>query len=64
MFKHVSKFQMVSSFVMALLGLSQAFNHWGERTFLSLFFFSGSIFLLILTIMALIDYRKRQMSKD
>ena len=64
LFEHVSKFQMVSSFFMALIGFSQAFNYWGERTLLSLFFFGGSTLLLILTIMALVAYRKRQMSND
>ncbi|MFJ7916290.1 MULTISPECIES: hypothetical protein [unclassified Lysinibacillus] len=64
MFKDVSKLQLVLSFLMIFSGFSQAFNNWGEKRTLSLFFLTSSILLLILAILALIVYRKRQISKD
>jgi len=49
---------------MVFIGFSQAFNNWGEKRTLSLFFLTSSILVLIFAIIALIDYRKRQISKD
>ncbi|MFT9817976.1 hypothetical protein [Lysinibacillus sp. NPDC056185] len=64
MYKDVSKFQLVLSFWMIFVGFSQAFNNWGEKRALSLFFLTSSILVLILAINALIVYRKRQITKD
>ncbi|MEY9972486.1 flagellar biosynthesis/type III secretory pathway M-ring protein FliF/YscJ [Lysinibacillus sp. RC46] len=64
MYKDVSKFQLVLSFLMIFVGFSQAFNNWGEKRALSLFFLTSSILVLILAIIALIVYRKRQITKD
>ncbi|MGE8005273.1 hypothetical protein [Lysinibacillus sp. NPDC093216] len=64
MYKDVSKFQLVLSFLMIFVGFSQAFNNWGEKRALSLFFLTSSILVLILVIIALIVYRKRQITKD
>lgn len=49
---------------MVFIGFSQAFNNWEEKRTLSLFFLTSSFLVLILAILALIDYRKRQISKD
>ncbi|GAB0169231.1 hypothetical protein LSPCS325_26680 [Lysinibacillus sp. CTST325] len=64
MFKDVSKLQLVLSFWMIFIGFSQAFNNWGEKRALSLFYLTSSILVLILAIIALIVYRKRQITKD
>jgi len=64
LFKDVSKLQLVLSFLMIFIGFSQAFNNWGEKRALSLFFLTSSILALILAIIALIVYRKRQIAKD
>ncbi|MEK5486365.1 MULTISPECIES: hypothetical protein [unclassified Lysinibacillus] len=64
MFKEVSKLQLVLSFLMAFIGFSQAFNNWGEKRMLSLFFLIASIFVLIVASLALIFYRKRQIIKE
>ncbi|WP_249713208.1 hypothetical protein, partial [Bacillus cereus] len=47
LFKEVSKLQMVLSFLIAFIGFSQAFNNWGEKRMLSLFFLIASMFVLI-----------------
>ncbi|TQR35303.1 hypothetical protein C7Y47_08655 [Lysinibacillus sphaericus] len=62
MFKNVSNHQLALSFFMVLIGFLQAYNHWGERTTLSLFFLTSSILLLLLSIIGLFVYRKRQIS--
>ncbi|SCY14232.1 hypothetical protein SAMN02787079_00867 [Lysinibacillus sp. TC-37] len=64
LFKEVSKLQLVLSFLMAFIGFSQAFNNWGEKRMLSLFFLIASIFVLIVASLALIFYRKRQIIKE
>lgn len=64
LFENVSKLQLTLSFIMVLIGFSQAFNNWGEKRTLSLFFLTSSILLLIFAAIALIVYRKRQISKD
>ena len=64
LFKDVTKSQLVLSFLMVFIGFSQAYNNWGEKRALSLFFLTSSILVLILTILALIVYRKRKTSKD
>jgi len=64
LFENVSKLQLTLFFVMVFIGFSQAFNNWEEKRTLSLFFLTSSILVLILAIIALIDYRKRQISKD
>ncbi|QDQ00019.1 hypothetical protein FOH38_05485 [Lysinibacillus fusiformis] len=64
MYKDVSKFQLVLYFLMIFVGFSQAFNNWGEKRALSLFFLTSSILALILAIIALIVYRNRQITKD
>ncbi|MEK3726546.1 MULTISPECIES: hypothetical protein [Lysinibacillus] len=64
MFKEVSKLQLVLSFLMAFIGFSQAFNNWGEKRMLSLFFLIASMFVLIVASLALIFYRKRQIIKE
>ena len=64
LFKDVSKLQLVLSFFMAFIGFSQAYNNWGEKKALSLFFLTSSILVLIVASIALIVYRKRQISKD
>lgn len=61
MFQHISKLQLVLSFFMVFIGFSQAYNNWEEKRILSLFFLTSSILLLILAIIALIVYRKRQL---
>jgi NADH:ubiquinone oxidoreductase subunit K len=64
LFKEVSKLQLVLSFLMAFIGFSQAFNNWGEKRMLSLFFLIASMFVLIVASLALIFYRKRQIIKE
>jgi len=64
LYKDVSKFQLVLFFLMIFIGFSQAFNNWGEKRALSLFFLTSSILALIFAIIALIVYRKRQITKD
>lgn len=64
LFENVSKLQLTLSFIMVLIGFSQAFNNWGEKRTLSLFFLTSSILLLIFAAIASIVYRKRQISKD
>lgn len=64
LFENVSKLQLTLSFVMVFIGFSQAFNNWEEKRTLSFFFLISSILVLILAILALFDYRKRQISKD
>jgi len=64
LFKEVSKLQLVLSFLMAFIGFSQAFNNWGEKRMLSLFFLIASIFVLIVASLALIFYRERQIIKE
>lgn len=59
LFENVSKLQLTLSFVMVFIGFSQAFNNWGEKRTLSLFFLTSSILVLILAIIALMVYRKR-----
>jgi len=61
LFQHISKLQLVLSFFMVFIGFSQAYNNWEEKRILSLFFLTSSILLLILAIIALIVYRKRQL---
>jgi len=64
LFKEFSKLQLVLYFLMAFIGFSQAFNNWGEKRILSLFFLIASVFVLIVTSIALIFYRKRQIIKE
>jgi len=62
LFKVVSKPQLVLSFLMVLIGFSQAFNNWGEKRGLSLFFLIASSVLLLFSIIGLFVYRKRQIT--
>ncbi|MCL1694549.1 hypothetical protein [Lysinibacillus sp. BPa_S21] len=64
MFKDISKLQLVLSFFMIFIGFLQAFNNWGEKRTLSLFFLTSSTLALIFAIIGLIVYRKRQITKD
>lgn len=41
--KNILKLQLTLSFVMVFMGFSQAFNNWGEKRTLSLFFLTSSI---------------------
>ena len=58
MFKHISKPQIYLSFFVVLISFLQAYNWWGVKMGLSLFFFiSGGLILLLNVI--IISKRKR-----
>jgi len=48
------------SFLMVFLGFLQAYNQWGERTILSLFFLVLGIILFVLSVFGVIVYKNEQ----
>lgn len=59
LFKNVSKLQLSLSFFIVLISFLQAYNQWGERIILAIFFLILGILLLVLSIIGVIIYRKR-----
>ena len=54
MYINTSKTQIILSIFIAILGVLQAINHWGEKVLLSWFFALTSTLLLIMAIISII----------
>jgi len=63
MFKYISKRQIYLSVFMVLLSFLQAYNWWEVKKGLSLFFLISGILILILNIIVITLYKRKQIAK-